>query len=159
MKPYADTNLLVRVYLGTPGTAEARRLFNLAHEKGAERIPMIWLHRFELMNALELAVWFGRRGKHHAVTPQQAALAWSAFVEDLDQGSFLERRHLEENALGVQFEQFSRRHTAKRGFRTYDVLHVAAACLLGCDEFWSFDQRAQELATLEGLRVPAECRS
>jgi predicted nucleic acid-binding protein len=45
------------------------------------------------------------------------------------------------------------RHTIKRGFRAYDIMHVAAALLLGCDTFWSFDAKAKKLAELEGLKV------
>jgi predicted nucleic acid-binding protein len=52
-----------------------------------------------------------------------------------------------------QFQQLSLRHTAKHGFRTYDLLHVASARLLGCDTFWSFDPKASKLAELEGLRT------
>jgi len=41
----------------------------------------------------------------------------------------------------------------KHGFRTYDLLQVASALLLGCDTFWSFDGRARKLAKLEGMKV------
>ena len=43
------------------------------------------------------------------------------------------------------------RHTAARGFRTCDLLHVAQALILGCDTFWSSDEKANTLAALEGL--------
>ena len=46
------------------------------------------------------------------------------------------------------------RHTAKHGFLTYDMLHVASDLLLGCDTFWSFDIQVRKLAELEGLNVP-----
>jgi predicted nucleic acid-binding protein len=52
----------------------------------------------------------------------------------------------------AQFEELALRHTAKHGFRTYDLLHVASALLLRCDTFWSFDPKASKLAALEGLR-------
>jgi predicted nucleic acid-binding protein len=51
------------------------------------------------------------------------------------------------------FRELSNRHTAKGGFRTYDILHVASALVLGCDTFWSFDAKAKKLAKLEGLAV------
>ncbi|MFN0075350.1 MAG: hypothetical protein ACKVY0_02635 [Prosthecobacter sp.] len=57
--------------------------------------------------------------------------------------------------LKERFEELALRHTAKHGFRTYDLLHVVSAQLLGCDTFWSFDLKARDLAVLEGLRVPA----
>jgi predicted nucleic acid-binding protein len=51
-------------------------------------------------------------------------------------------------------EELSLRHSAKCGFRTYDVLHVAAAKELGCQTFYSYDIRCNKLASLEGLDVP-----
>jgi predicted nucleic acid-binding protein len=44
--------------------------------------------------------------------------------------------------------------TARLGFRTYDLLHVASALVLGCDTFWSFDERTRNLARREELKVP-----
>jgi predicted nucleic acid-binding protein len=51
------------------------------------------------------------------------------------------------------FEEISLRYTAKHGFRTYDILHVASALLLKSRSFWSFDKRACKLAKLEGLKL------
>ena len=55
--------------------------------------------------------------------------------------------------LERQFQELSHRHTAKEGFRAYDILHVSSALVLGCDTFWSFDTKARKLAKLEGLMV------
>jgi hypothetical protein len=51
------------------------------------------------------------------------------------------------------------RHTAKHGFRTYDLLHVSSALLLKCDTFWSFDPKANRLAGLEGLETLVTARA
>lgn len=50
-------------------------------------------------------------------------------------------------------EAISVAHTAKRGTRTLDVLHVAAATTLGARTFLSFDLRQRLLAENCGLRV------
>lgn len=47
----------------------------------------------------------------------------------------------------------SRRHTAKLGVRTLDVIHVAAALVLKADIFYAFDKRQRKLARAERLRV------
>lgn len=47
----------------------------------------------------------------------------------------------------------SRRHTAKMGVRTLDVVHVATAVVLKPDAFFTFDDRQRKLAKAEGLRV------
>jgi predicted nucleic acid-binding protein len=47
----------------------------------------------------------------------------------------------------------SRRHSAKLGTRTLDLLHVAAAVVLRPDAFYTFDERQKKLAKVERLRV------
>jgi predicted nucleic acid-binding protein len=48
----------------------------------------------------------------------------------------------------------SRRHTAARGTRTLDVLHVAAALKLGMQALYRFDRRQAQLARAAGLKTP-----
>jgi predicted nucleic acid-binding protein len=55
--------------------------------------------------------------------------------------------------LQAFFEETVARHTAKHGLRTYDILNVVSARLLGCDHFFSFDKKANKLAKIEGLKV------
>ena len=53
--------------------------------------------------------------------------------------------------------RFPRRRTnkrpAKRGTRSLDILHVAAARTMLIEEFISFDARQRELASAIGLKV------
>ncbi|MBI5801855.1 MAG: hypothetical protein HZA92_14175 [Verrucomicrobia bacterium] len=56
-------------------------------------------------------------------------------------------------ALERQVEELLLRHTSKHGFRSFDLLHVSQALLLGCDTFLSFDQKANKLAQLEGMKL------
>jgi predicted nucleic acid-binding protein len=107
----------------------------------------------ELMNVFELSVWLGRQGGHAAVTAQQAAVAIATFREDLEETGFLAPANPDPASLESLFEETSQRHTARYGFRTYDILHFASARLLGCDSFLSFDQKAGKLASLEGLKL------
>ncbi len=60
---------------------------------------------------------------------------------------------LSQEILTGKFEEIILRQTARRGFRVYDVIHVASALLLKCDTFWSFDAKACRLAALEGLKL------
>jgi predicted nucleic acid-binding protein len=154
MKPYADTNFFTRVYLELPGSAAADRLLQAARSEATEAIPVTWLHRLELINAFEISVWLGRQGGHPAVNPQQAAVALASFRDDLAVRTFLRPVRPDREELETLCEETSLRHTAKHGLRTYDILHVASARILGCDTFFSFDQRACALARLEGLMVP-----
>ncbi len=153
MKPYADTNFFTRVYLSLPESAQADRLMAAAKSKQAPRLPVSWLHCMELANAFELSVWLGKQGGHPRVTAQIAAVALETFRSDLEAETFLQSVAIQASDLRPMFEEMAARHTAKHGFRTYDILHVVSARLLGCDHFFSFDAKANALARLEGLKV------
>ena len=154
MKPYADTNFFTRVYLQLPGSEEARSMLDQAAGEGkVALLPITFLHRLELVNALQLYVYLARTDGAVRVTPEHAAAAQAIFRENLADGGYLKVAPLEKDELLRGFEEISFRHTAKHGFRTYDILHVASALLLGCDTFWSFDAKAKKLAKLEGLKV------
>ena len=140
MIPYADTNFFTN------------RLFDLAHnrvvvillelhEKNCyPPLPVTWLLRLELTNALQRVVFELRHGSQHfRATPESVMIAEADFLNDLETGVLAAERSLEMAQLIRGFDRLSYRHTAKHGFRTYDILHVASALLLGCDTFWSFD--------------------
>jgi predicted nucleic acid-binding protein len=80
--------------------------------------------------------------------PEEAAFCYM-FCEKCGLGLFLVRE-LSPEAYELA-RSLSRRHTAKLGTRSLDVLHVASALILGPDSFFSFDERQRELARAEGL--------
>jgi predicted nucleic acid-binding protein len=153
MKPYADSNFFTRFYLTLPDSRLATALLEGARRETETPLPITWLHRLEVLNALELHVFGGRIQGHPRVTPEQAASAQASFREDLNRTDFLRVTQLLQEKLFGKFEELSLRHTAHLGFRVYDLIHVASALLLECDTFWSFDAKASHLAQLEGLRI------
>lgn len=153
MKAYADSNFLVRLHLGTSGYAEAKERVTALHAHGKAPLPVTWLHRAEVSNAFQYHVFLSRQGGDVRITPEIAAGAEAWFEEDITAGSYLAATIIPPPQLTLRAKDLSARHTAKHGFRTYDLLHVAAALLLGCDTFWSFDEKANRLAALEGLAV------
>lgn len=155
MRPYADTNFFTRLYLPLEETSKAEAQLNEAKSAGTELLPAIWLHRIEFANALQLHVFHGKQAGHVRITAEQAAAAQESFRADTLAEEFLCLTHVGESDLVHQAEELAFRHTANHGFRTYDLLHVAAALLLNCDVFWSFDRRASDLAKREGLCVTA----
>lgn len=52
-------------------------------------------------------------------------------------------------------ERLSAQYTWTKGYRGFDVLHVATALHLGVAEFLTFDGKQKELAEAEGLVVTA----
>ncbi|MCX8092268.1 MAG: hypothetical protein N3I86_15260, partial [Verrucomicrobiae bacterium] len=124
-------------------------------------LPIFWLHRLEVPNAFEQHVFAWRTLGQTRVTPEMAAAAHARFEDDTSHpASLLRMVVVDLSDLERQFRELSRRHTARYGFRTYDLLHVSAALLLSCDQFWSFDAKARKLAALEGMRtLPAAARA
>jgi predicted nucleic acid-binding protein len=153
MIPYADTNFFTRFYLELPDSHLADALVESALKNQAQGIPVTWLHRLETINAFQLHVFAAKTPGQVHVTPERAALALANFRSDLNTELFFRSSPLPPDELESQFEELSLRHTARHGFRTYDLLHVASALVLECDTFWSFDPKATKLAKLEGLRV------
>jgi predicted nucleic acid-binding protein len=154
MKPYADSNFFTRFYL--PGDFQPHAL-KLAEEviEAGTKLPVFWLHRVEIRNAFELFVFVSRTSGRSRVTPEAAAAAQARFRDDCVGSGLLAVRTLPLATLESQTLELCSRHSAKHGFRTYDVLHVSAALLFKCDTFLSYDAKCNHLAALEGLATPA----
>ncbi len=149
MSVYADTNFVTRFYLERPEANEAQTLF----EKHKPVFPVTWLLRVELINALQQAVFFGFGEEQIRISAELASTCQQHFRDDLREKQFLNMTDIPMSEVTRLFEEISLRHTAKHGFRAYDILHVASALALKCRTFWSFDKRANKLAKLEGLKT------
>lgn len=154
MKTYADTNFFARLYIETRWLSVVlSSMDDILRESSS--LPVHWLHRIELRNAIELFVYASAKGDGPRVTREMAAVAQARFRSDLaDMGSPLSETGLDLASLERETEELCLRHSASSGFRTYEILHVAAARLLGCERFWSFDAKCNDLARLEGLSCP-----
>jgi hypothetical protein len=117
------------------------------------RLPVTRLHRLEVMNALQLQVFQSRQPHSTRVSRELASAAQASFADDCSKQSAIYQCRLHDPSVDRQFEDLVLRHTATRGFRTYDLLHVSQALVLGCDTFWSSDEKANTLAALEGLEI------
>jgi predicted nucleic acid-binding protein len=157
MKAYADSNFLVRLLYELPESGDAESLLAQLNAAGG-LLPITWLHRAETVNALHLHVWQSRQPGQARVTYEQALAATEKFRSSVSEQAGLCSSRLVPAELEAKFEELALRHTAKHGFRTYDLLHVASALLLGCPLFWSFDQKANDLATREGLKLRSSRR-
>lgn len=139
MRAYPDTSFLFSLYLEDANSAAADRL----NRRLRPAYMLTPLHDLELSNAIELAVF------RREITPPQAASACKDFEQDLV--------HWTISPLPVDvFHRavaLARRHTARYGTRSLDVLHVAAAGALGAEVFLTFDRRQRRLARASGLRV------
>lgn len=140
MIAYADTGFLVSLYGQDSHSAVASALV-----KFRPVFLLTPLGEAEFANATQLQVFRGQWTRH------QARLVQDQFVQHQALGVF----RLEPLGPEVWTKALllSRRHSAKLGTRTLDVLHVAAALALNPDAFYSFDERQRKLARAERLRV------
>jgi predicted nucleic acid-binding protein len=139
MKAYADTSFLFSLYL-VDGNSPAARGAVRRHRPDFLLTP---LHELELTNAIELQVF--RRN----VTPGEAQSAREDFEVDLERWPL---RPLPIDAF-ARAVALAKRHSARLGARSFDILHVASAVSLDAEAFLSFDLRQRRMAKSEKLRV------
>ena len=140
MSVYADTSLVVSLYLLDRHSAEARRRM-----ASKPVVGLTSLHRAEWAHAIE------RHVLQSQVSRREAEQVYADFDADRAAGVWVGVDHPE-----LAFEvcaQLARRHVARLGERTLDTLHVASALELKAKQFWAFDERQAKLARAEGLKT------
>jgi predicted nucleic acid-binding protein len=152
MRAYADTSFVVALLGPGAGTGQAvdayRRL----------RKPPLFFTRFhegEVMNALRLRAFLeGREGTaaQHSAVRREISVALSRLGRYHTLG-LLRRVSVEWDAVLDRMLELSETHTERVGCRTLDIIHVAAALLLGSEVFLTGDGRQARVAEAEGFEV------
>lgn len=139
---YFDTGVLVKLYYREPNSADAMALVNNFETP----LPLGVWQELEVRTALRSRAFRGElsQAKLQAILQQ--------FDADISGGVF-QRTPIDPIAVFDEAERLSARFAATIGCRTLDILHVAAAIVLGAAEFISMDQRQRALAAAAGLRV------
>jgi predicted nucleic acid-binding protein len=140
VKTYADTSFLFSLYATDTNSAKA----DAWRQANPAPLPFTTFHRLELRNALSLALFQQR------LTRQEIQAAWQEVENDCAAGLLIARGGLWHHVL-VDAQTYALNHTPAIGCRTLDVLHVAAAKLIGTTEFCTFDTRQSALAGQIGL--------
>jgi predicted nucleic acid-binding protein len=140
VKTYADTSFLFSLYATDSNSlkADAWRQANPAP------LAFTAFHRLELRNALSLSLFQQR------LTLPEVQAAWQEVENDFAAGLLVTRGGLLHRVV-VEAEASALKDTPVVGCRTLDVLHVAAAKLIGTTEFCTFDTRQSSLAGRVGL--------
>ncbi len=143
MKAYADAGFLCSLYAPDAHTVAA-----VARIK-RQTLPLsvTWLHQLEVRNALRLRVF------RSEITPAQRDASLNAMLADLA-ANVLVHAATPLMDLTTEAERLSVLHSETLGTRSLDILHVAAALILGVPEFLTFDRRQHALATAAGLQAP-----
>lgn len=142
MKFYADTSLLFSYY----GSDAHSPRSDAWRQSNPVALPFTPLHRLELRNAFQLAVFQQR------LTAVEATQAWLLVENDLREGYL----HQSEPPLADAFREadiLASQYTAQIGARSLDVLHLGVAKLLGVEELATFDLRQAKLGLQIGLKM------
>jgi predicted nucleic acid-binding protein len=137
---YADTGFLISLYGQDDNSASARTLI-----KSQPAFILTPLGEMEFTNAIGLQVF------RKQWTRREAEEIYSHFLQH--QAAAILRSEPFPAEAWERALVLSRRHSAKLGTRSLDVLHVAVALVFRPDAFLTFDRRQRQLAKAEGLRV------
>ena len=111
-----------------------------------QSLPFTPLHRHELRTGLRLRVFRGE------ITAAQRKQAFREIDSDLEDGILAHAPVPWTDTLRAA-EELGAAHTESLGVRSFDLLHVGLAVVLGATEFLTFDTRQASLARAAGFRV------
>lgn len=139
----ADTSFLFSLYGNDCHTATATTWCS----KNVRPIFVSELNRFELINALRFAECRG------FASPGSSSMCHQHVLNAISAGRLIERSLALSNLL-AEAHRLSSHHTLAGGHRAFDILHVAAARIMGASHFLTFDANQRKLAATEGFIVP-----
>jgi hypothetical protein len=142
LSTYFDSGIIVKLYVPEPNSAEAIRLVTALPSPA---LLTDW-QAIEVRNAVRLKRFRGE------ITSAQLRAALRAMAEDERLGRW-QRPALDLAETLRRSEVLSRKFAPSLGCRTLDIVHVAAALLVGARDFASFDVRQRQLAKKARLRV------
>jgi len=138
---YVDSSVLVAVYVPERFSKAARHAV-----RAVPQVPFTQLHELEILNAFELLV--GRS----LITRDECRAIRAQLQEDLESHR-LPRVFLDLESVWTGAGDLSRTYTSRFLTRSLDLLHVAAAQVMGCMTFLSADDRQLAVANAVGLKV------
>ena len=137
---YLDTGCFVKLYYPEIDSAKVIALVQ------GQPICYTPLHELEFVNALELKVF------HQSAVASQVTAARALVGVDLKAG-VLVSASIDWGDTFRQAAKLAEQHTGLLGCRSLDVLHCAAAKILGVKDFISTDVRQKKLAAAMGLNL------
>jgi len=142
VRSYADTGFLFSLYLPETTTAAASAAFQSVKPP----VPVTSLGFLELRVALYLSVFRGQ------IIESQRRAVWQLIEQDFQQGFFV-LTPVAPSALYEQAAKLAEKYSTTVGIRTLDLLHIAAALILGARQMFTLDARQRRTAHGEGLKV------
>ena len=142
MDAYFDSAISVKLYVQEATSLDAVRLV------GGYVAPyaLTQWQALEVKNAIRLKAF---RAEVAAAEMNQSI---AAFEQDIATGRWQRPAYIAAT-VEQKADELSAGHSATLGCRTLDIIHVAAALVLGAKEFVTFDTRQAALAKKVGLTV------
>ena len=138
----ADTSFLFSLYGSDVNTTAAQKQVTASNTL----LHVHVVNAFEFENAVRLRFFQGK------LTATEQDRIISGYRGDVRSGR-VSQVSLSMPDVFNEAARLSAAHTETIGNRAYDILHVAAARIIGATEFWSFDGKQRALAETEGLKV------
>lgn len=148
MIAYPDTSFLFSFYLPQSNSAAAAA-YAL---KAREPLNLTELVCYEFRQAIRFQTWRNSQRPSDGITVADGQTALLQLEDDLNNGVALLHPCSLRDVL-ARAEELSARHTARRGHRGFDILHVATALVLNAEKLLTFDQNQRVLAEAAGLLV------
>jgi predicted nucleic acid-binding protein len=145
---YPDTSFLWALYVkqSTSPSAAAYAM------KMREPLHVTAFLDYEFRQSLRFQVWRHLANQREGIDPSDAQSALQRFQLDLESGIAVLVSCNFHEVFRIA-EGLSNKHTARNGYRSFDLLHVAAALHLGARDFLTFDADQRKLAFAEKLKV------
>ena len=148
MRACPDTSFLCAFYVKQSNSPAAAAYAATMREP----LHVTGLLQYEFRQSLRFQVWRHAANPREGIAPGDAQAALNQFEADLEGGiAVLAPCSLAE--VLRRAEDLSHRHTITGGHRSFDVLHVAAALVLGAEQLLTFDAHQRQLARAEGLKI------
>lgn len=142
MDAYFDSAIIVKLYVQEATSPDALRLVGAF----SAPYPLTQWQALEVKNAIRLKAFRAE------ITTREMSLSIAAFEQDIAACRW-QRPAYSAAAIEQKAAELSAGHSATLGCRTLDIIHVAAALVIGAKEFLTFDRRQGALAKQAGLTV------
>lgn len=149
MIAYPDTSFLCALYRKQVNSPQAAAHFAGMPEPLYVASPLL----FEFKQSVRWQVYLRQKDATKGYERATAQAALSKLQLDLVSGAVVVVPVDWADVASIA-ERLSAQYTWTKGYRGFDVLHVATALHLGAAEFLTFDGTQKELAETEGLVVP-----
>jgi predicted nucleic acid-binding protein len=145
---FPDTSFLCALYVQQANSLSAAEHFKAMPE--ALHVSSLLLYEFR--QSVRFQVWLHGKDKHKGYPLHIANRALAKIEANMEAGAIV-TISADWPDIHRLAETLSKRHTATKGHRSFDVLHVATALHLGAREFLTFDANQRKLASAEKLKV------